>query len=284
MVSHPDHYQSENGMEVINVIEAFTAGLTGVEAYDAGNIIKYACRWSKKNGIQDLEKIIWYATHLIEHLKKKQVDVTTKPIKPEKEFDESNDVGYMEYYKPGEDEDDSFGYHYLIARFHMLLNARKIFSNIVNSNQTYTITLHPERLNTIVLAAGHSIPDEYFTYNGVDDWSFEGGYEYEGVEESYGTIDDEECLKANYTRKEVYDIFVELVKEGKILSTEILNEIHSYRDCVAPDGEIIPDTIEIIGFTGEELMFTFSVNDRDHYILSDEDQNIIVDTLLEDLK
>ena len=71
MVSHPAHYQSEDGIEVINVIKAFTEGLDGIEAYDAGNIIKYACRWPNKNGIQDLEKIIWYAQHLIEYLKKK---------------------------------------------------------------------------------------------------------------------------------------------------------------------------------------------------------------------
>ena len=41
MVSHPGHYQSENGLEVIDVIEAFTKDLTGVEATDTGNIIKY---------------------------------------------------------------------------------------------------------------------------------------------------------------------------------------------------------------------------------------------------
>lgn len=68
MVHHPDHYQSNNGLEVIDVIEAFTEGLEGIEATDTGNIIKYACRWSKKNGIQDLKKIIWYAEHLIKHL------------------------------------------------------------------------------------------------------------------------------------------------------------------------------------------------------------------------
>lgn len=60
MVSHPDHYISETGMEVIDVIEAA----------DTANIIKYACRWKKKNGIQDLEKILWYTQHLIDHLKK----------------------------------------------------------------------------------------------------------------------------------------------------------------------------------------------------------------------
>lgn len=54
MVSHPDHYQSETGLEVIEAIEAFTFDLKGIEAVDTGNIIKYACRWKKKNGIQDL--------------------------------------------------------------------------------------------------------------------------------------------------------------------------------------------------------------------------------------
>lgn len=69
MVSHPEHYMSKTGMEVLDVIEAFTDELKGIEATDTGNIIKYACRWKKKNGIQDLEKILWYAQHLIDHLK-----------------------------------------------------------------------------------------------------------------------------------------------------------------------------------------------------------------------
>ena len=72
MVSHPKHYQSEKGLEVIDAIEAFTSDLKGIEATDTGNIIKYACRWNKKNGIQDLEKILWYTTHLINHLKEKE--------------------------------------------------------------------------------------------------------------------------------------------------------------------------------------------------------------------
>ena len=72
MVSHPSHYQSETGLEVIDVIEAFTFDLKGIEATDTGNIIKYACRWKNKNGIQDLKKIMWYTQHLIEHLEKKE--------------------------------------------------------------------------------------------------------------------------------------------------------------------------------------------------------------------
>lgn len=55
-VSHPSHYQSETGLEVIDVIAAFTSDLKGIEATDTGNIIKYACRWKKKNGIQRIWK------------------------------------------------------------------------------------------------------------------------------------------------------------------------------------------------------------------------------------
>ena len=69
MVSHPDHYISETGMEVIDVIEVCTSDLKGIEAADNANMIKYACRWKKKNSIQDLEKILWYTQHLIDHLK-----------------------------------------------------------------------------------------------------------------------------------------------------------------------------------------------------------------------
>lgn len=70
MVSHPNHYQSETGLEVIDVIEAFTFDLKGIEAIDTGNILKYICRWKNKNGIQDLEKAQWYLTHLIDHVRK----------------------------------------------------------------------------------------------------------------------------------------------------------------------------------------------------------------------
>lgn len=72
MVSHPSHYQSRSGLEVIDAIRAFTEDLVGPEAYNTGNIIKYVCRWKKKNGIQDLEKAMWYLTDLINYLKEKE--------------------------------------------------------------------------------------------------------------------------------------------------------------------------------------------------------------------
>ena len=70
MVNHPKHYKANNGMEVIDVIEAFTANLEGYEATHTGNIIKYICRWKEKNGLEDLRKAQWYLNRLIENIEK----------------------------------------------------------------------------------------------------------------------------------------------------------------------------------------------------------------------
>lgn len=70
MVNHPPHYKTEKGLEAIDVIEAFTSDLKGIEATDTGNVIKYICRWKKKNGLQDLKKAEWYLQHLIKHVEK----------------------------------------------------------------------------------------------------------------------------------------------------------------------------------------------------------------------
>ena len=65
-VNHPKHYQSKSGLEVIDVIDAFTDDLTGMEAVCTGNALKYICRWKNKNGIEDIKKAIWYLNKLIE--------------------------------------------------------------------------------------------------------------------------------------------------------------------------------------------------------------------------
>lgn len=58
-VNHPAHYQSE-GMEVIDVIEAFNLG------FPLGNAVKYILRAGKKdNRLQDLQKAAWYINHEI---------------------------------------------------------------------------------------------------------------------------------------------------------------------------------------------------------------------------
>lgn len=66
-VNRPEHYQTKNGLETIDAIEAFTEDLTGIEAVCTGNIIKYVSRWKKKNGIEDLKKAEWYLQRLIRH-------------------------------------------------------------------------------------------------------------------------------------------------------------------------------------------------------------------------
>ena len=68
MVNHPKHYKAKNGMEVIDVIEAFTANLKGYEATHTGNVIKYICRWKEKNGLEDLKKAQWYLNRLIKNI------------------------------------------------------------------------------------------------------------------------------------------------------------------------------------------------------------------------
>lgn len=70
MVNHPSHYQSKDGLEAIDVIETFTEGLQGFEATNTGNVIKYMCRWKKKNGVEDLKKARWYLDRLIKKLEK----------------------------------------------------------------------------------------------------------------------------------------------------------------------------------------------------------------------
>lgn len=46
-VNHSSHY-NQGGMEVWDVIKAFTSDLNGAEAFYAGNIIKYVLRWNHK--------------------------------------------------------------------------------------------------------------------------------------------------------------------------------------------------------------------------------------------
>lgn len=65
-IDHPNHYQSEDGIEVIDVIKAFTKNLSGEEAFCAGNAIKYILRFDNKNGEEDLNKAIWYINRLKE--------------------------------------------------------------------------------------------------------------------------------------------------------------------------------------------------------------------------
>lgn len=62
-VNHPSHYQTESGLEAIDVIEAFFH-----DNFHLGNAAKYLLRAGKKgDAIEDLDKAVWY----IERYKKR---------------------------------------------------------------------------------------------------------------------------------------------------------------------------------------------------------------------
>lgn len=60
-VNHPSHYTKHpSGIECIQVTEHMN--------FNLGNAIKYIWRCQDKNGIEDLEKAIWYIKREIERL------------------------------------------------------------------------------------------------------------------------------------------------------------------------------------------------------------------------
>lgn len=65
-IHHPEHY-TWKGVECKDVIETMTRGLSGVEAYYMGNIIKYLYRYPKKGTLEtDLAKAVEYTEFLRE--------------------------------------------------------------------------------------------------------------------------------------------------------------------------------------------------------------------------
>lgn len=69
--THPSHY-AQGGISVWDVIRAYTDGLNGVDAFNAGNAIKYVLRWHHKNGVEDLEKAKVYIDELIKSFEAKE--------------------------------------------------------------------------------------------------------------------------------------------------------------------------------------------------------------------
>lgn len=64
-INHPEHY-TQNGIEVIDIIEAFELGFCD------GNAIKYILRAGRKTNdrLQDLKKAQWYINRMICYLEK----------------------------------------------------------------------------------------------------------------------------------------------------------------------------------------------------------------------
>lgn len=68
-INHPEHYQGD--IEVIDIIRQGTEGLTGEQAFNVGNVIKYVMRHNKKNGVEDLKKAAWYLDRAIKNMEDK---------------------------------------------------------------------------------------------------------------------------------------------------------------------------------------------------------------------
>lgn len=61
VVNHPPHYKGANGMEAIDVIEAFDL------SFRLGNTVKYILRAGRKSAVlEDLKKARWYLDREIE--------------------------------------------------------------------------------------------------------------------------------------------------------------------------------------------------------------------------
>lgn len=71
-IHHPDHY-TWKGVECKDVIETMVTGLSGIEAYYMGNIIKYLYRYPKKGTLEtDLAKAAQYMAFLKEYFENKE--------------------------------------------------------------------------------------------------------------------------------------------------------------------------------------------------------------------
>lgn len=82
------HYKSF-AIQPIEFIQANNLG------FCEGNIIKYACRYRAKGGIQDLEKVIHYAELLIDDLRMRNKSESMSKIR------ESLDASYRELERAG---------------------------------------------------------------------------------------------------------------------------------------------------------------------------------------
>ena len=61
-VDHPEHYQTPNGLEAIDVIEAFFH-----DSFHLGNVFKYIARAGRKGDyVEDLQKAAWYLQRELE--------------------------------------------------------------------------------------------------------------------------------------------------------------------------------------------------------------------------
>ena len=67
-VNKPMHY-NQAGIECIEAIEAMTENMSSKVAPHAANVLKYLWRHEYKNGLEDIDKAIWYLNRLRDRYK-----------------------------------------------------------------------------------------------------------------------------------------------------------------------------------------------------------------------
>ena len=69
-VNHPNHYGGDTPYEVIKVLRCWFTE-EQFEGFLVGNAIKYLARYRKKNGLEDVQKAVFYSKYLEEFLHEK---------------------------------------------------------------------------------------------------------------------------------------------------------------------------------------------------------------------
>ncbi len=94
-VNNPEHY-TYGKFECIEVIHELTQDLAGIQAFALGNTIKYLWRFTRKNGVEDLEKAKWYLEGLIKEFKEpKENDSKPKEMDTEPKEDYRVSIGEL---------------------------------------------------------------------------------------------------------------------------------------------------------------------------------------------
>lgn len=75
-VNHPNHYTS-GGIECIDAMES-AFGIEWVQHFCACNAFKYIFRFLHKNGLEDIEKAVWYLNKYTELEMKKVKEEISK--------------------------------------------------------------------------------------------------------------------------------------------------------------------------------------------------------------
>lgn len=105
-VNEPPHYLMGK-VQCVDAIESAVVGLVGIEAFLAGNVMKYLWRHEWKDGSKDLAKCHWYLCALMEARATREAEeATPDEASDEDGSDAPDEVDADDDSEVGEDVDD----------------------------------------------------------------------------------------------------------------------------------------------------------------------------------